>query len=106
MKKNVILIVSVILLAISPLVCFESFIMIVEHGEQEQRDINVLKQQKNFTTTQDSITYINHRDEFVKRADQQSTSDITLLASGIVTGITGIVMLVWRIRLAKSTNEN
>ncbi len=106
MKKNVILIVSVILLAISPLVCFESFIMIVEHGEQEQRDINVLKQQKNFTTTQDSITYINHRDEFVKRADQQSTSDITLLASGIVMGITGIVMLVWRIRLAKSTNEN
>ncbi|MBL7975242.1 MAG: hypothetical protein JNJ85_10035 [Candidatus Kapabacteria bacterium] len=106
MKKNVILIVSVILLAISPLVCFESLIMIVEHDEQEQRDINVLKQQKNFTTTQDSITYINHRDEFVKRVNQQSISDITLLASGIVTGITGIVMLIWRIRLAKSTNEN
>lgn len=106
MKKNVILIVSVILLAISPLVCFESLIMIVEHDEQEQSDINVLKQQKNFTTTQDSITYINHRDEFVKRAEQQSISDITLLASGIVTGITGIVMLIWRIRLAKSNNEN
>lgn len=96
MKRQILFVFSILLMAVSPIVCFESAVRLIEIDEKEVKAIAMMKKFKE--SPQDSLRLKNYRAQFLNESEQNTVLPLYLFVIGVVSMLSGVVLFVWSMR--------
>lgn len=96
MKNHIVLAVSILLMTVSPFVCLESAVRLIEINEKEEKAIATMKKLKQ--SPQDSLRLKSYRTQFPNETEQNAILPLYLFIIGVVSTLSGAVLFVWSMR--------